>query len=445
MPIDPSIALSFKPAQFADPLEAQARRQQIQSNALVMRSQQSALERQNMLSQRFAQGGDFSSPEFISDIMKIDPDKGMQLQQFGVQMGRDKAATAASEAEVSDREAKREETKLVKTSLSFMYALGSDASDASLATTAKALKDAGIPDDQINAVIGPVMALPPEKRKAAINAQLMGNEQGRAALAIAAPKVDKIDVGNKIVLRDMNTLSPTYGEDFGELKKGLTPGEAAQQVQNANRLAFDRARAVVEDQFKERELDQKGGDFLSKLSKAEQKDYRGLLATDKTIDAALERVGKHTTAFGFDKGAATSIGGVTGGRMGSSIVSSRMTDDEIQARSFVYNIVSAAVKERAGTAQSAQELKVLDGFLPSSFDDSRVIKAKLNAFKQYINTKRESYEPADDAGSAPASAAGPAASAPPAEAIASLRRSPGTAKQFDEIFGAGAAAKALRK
>jgi len=41
--------------------------------------------------------------------------------------------------------------------------------------------------------------------------------------------------------------------------------------------------------------------------------------------------------------------------------------------------------------------------------------------------------------------AGPAASAPPAEAIASLRRSPGTAKQFDEIFGAGAAAKALRK
>jgi hypothetical protein len=101
------------------------------------------------------------------------------------------------------------------------------------------------------------MALPPEKRKAAINAQLMGNEQGRAALAVAAPKVDKIDVGNKIVLRDMNTLSPTYGKDFGELKKGLTPGEAAQQVQNANRLAFEKARAVVEDQFKERELDQK--------------------------------------------------------------------------------------------------------------------------------------------------------------------------------------------
>lgn len=271
MPLDPNIAMSYKPVQFQDPMEMYGKRQQIQANALAMQSQQNAQERQNMLSQRFAQGGDFSSPEFISDIMKIDPDKGMQLQQFGVQMGRDKAATAASEAEVSDREAKREETKLVKTSLSFMYALGSDASDASLATTAKALKDAGIPDDQINAVIGPVMALPPEKRKAAINAQLMGNEQGRAALAIAAPKVDKIDVGNKIVLRDMNTLSPTYGEDFGELKKGLTPGEAAQQVQNANRLAFDKARAVVEDKFKDRQLDQKDTE-LGQKNKGGPKD-----------------------------------------------------------------------------------------------------------------------------------------------------------------------------
>jgi hypothetical protein len=187
------------------------------------------------------------------------------------------------------------------------------------------------------------------------------------------------------------------------------------------------------------------GDFLSKLSKAEQKDYRSLVATDKTVDSALTRIEAHPTAFGFGKGAATSFGGVVGGRIGASAVASGMTNDEIQARAFVYNIVSAAVKERAGTAQSAQELKILDGFLPGPFDDSRVIKAKLTAFKQYINTKREGYEPTDGAGSAPASAAAPAAAVAPPAAIADLRRNPGTAKQFDEIFGAGAAAKALRK
>jgi hypothetical protein len=44
---------------------------------------------------------------------------------------------------------------------------------------------------------------------------------------------------------------------------------------------------------------------------------------------------------------------------------------------------------------------------------------------------------------APAPPARGGSAAPPSEAIADLRRSPGTAKQFDEIFGAGAAAKAL--
>lgn len=296
MPIDPSIALSFKPAQFADPLEAQARRQQIQANALAMRSQRSALERQNALSQRFAQGGDFSSPEFISDIMKIDPDKGMQLQQFGAQMGRDVAATKASEAQVSEIEAKREEAKVVKTSMSFIYALGSDASDASLDTTAKALRSAGIPEDQIESTIAPIRALPVAKRRNAMMSQLMTSEQGRAALAVASPKVEKIDVGNKIILRDMNTLSPTYGTDFGELKKGLTPGEAAQITQNAQRLAFDQARAVIEDGFKREEIDaKKPKEGVAEAAAATQdQKYNSIKAT---ISEAKALVGPGESGF----------------------------------------------------------------------------------------------------------------------------------------------------
>ncbi len=50
MALDPSIALSFKPIQLNDPLETQARRQQVQSNALAMRNAES----QNALAQRTA-------------------------------------------------------------------------------------------------------------------------------------------------------------------------------------------------------------------------------------------------------------------------------------------------------------------------------------------------------------------------------------------------------
>jgi hypothetical protein len=47
--------------------------------------------------------------------------------------------------------------------------------------------------------------------------------------------------------------------------------------------------------------------------------------------------------------------------------------------------VSAVIKERAGTAQSAQELTRLNSFLPATTDNADQIIAKLNGFKQYLN------------------------------------------------------------
>ena len=50
MPLDPNIALGFKPIQLNDPLEVQARRQQVQANALAMKHAES----QNALAQQAA-------------------------------------------------------------------------------------------------------------------------------------------------------------------------------------------------------------------------------------------------------------------------------------------------------------------------------------------------------------------------------------------------------
>jgi hypothetical protein len=68
-----------------------------------------------------------------------------------------------------------------------------------------------------------------------------------------------------------------------------------------------------------------------------------------------------------------------GGRMASS--------EENQARSYLFNVVSGVIKERAGTAQSAAEADTLARFLPQPTDAADEIKDKMLAFDKYLVAK----------------------------------------------------------
>ena len=57
------------------------------------------------------------------------------------------------------------------------------------------------------------------------------------------------------------------------------------------------------------------------------------------------------------------------------------------ARAYVLNNVSTIINERAGGAQSEQELARLRGFLPGETDDVPKITAKFNAFLDYLDEK----------------------------------------------------------
>ena len=75
MPIDPNIALSFKPTvALADPVEMYAKHQQIQSNALAMQKYQTESAEKNALTKMFnTQGFDLSKPESQAAAIRAAP------------------------------------------------------------------------------------------------------------------------------------------------------------------------------------------------------------------------------------------------------------------------------------------------------------------------------------------------------------------------------------
>lgn len=390
MPLDPNIALSFKPSvALEDPMQQYGRMQQIQANAMAMRQARN----ENALAQQTAMAGQKTALEEKA-VNKLysenyDPTTG-EVNMNKVMEGAAKLGlggkipgmqTAALETKGKAQDVESKFLSNVKSAMD-----NSRFRLETVTTPAQAIQwhEQNHKDPTLQEYFRRIN-LSPEQARAQIEAVAGNPPAFQALLQKMQLGLDKAQLAVDAAATRAVT---TRGQDIS--------AETTRRGQNisAETARLDR-NAINERARLDRAAKGGDGDFLSKLSKAEQKDYRSLIATDKTVDSALTRIEKTPTAFGFGKGAATSVGGVTGGRMGASIVSSQMTDDEIQARSFVYNIVSAAIKERAGTAQSAQELKVLDGFLPSPFDDSRVIKAKLKAFKEYINTKREGYEPAD--------------------------------------------------
>ena len=122
-----------------------------------------------------------------------------------------------------------------------------------------------------------------------------------------------------------------------------------------------------------------GKPLTPKLSSEQSKDITAINQQRATIEGAIADVNKNKSAFSFGRGVAQNA------PYGESIAGRFEKPEDTQARAYVFNNVSAVIKERAGTAQSAQELSRLNSFLPATTDNADQIIAKLNGFKQYLN------------------------------------------------------------
>jgi len=115
----------------------------------------------------------------------------------------------------------------------------------------------------------------------------------------------------------------------------------------------------------------------AKPSEAEGKENISINQQKAIVNSAIKYLDKTPSAFGFNRGL-----------QGELIGTSMDTPKEIEARAYVYNVVSGVIKERAGTAQSAGEKETLNRFLPSEYDNAAEITAKFNAFNQYLDDKQ---------------------------------------------------------
>ena len=116
-----------------------------------------------------------------------------------------------------------------------------------------------------------------------------------------------------------------------------------------------------------------------KLSTEQNKDILAINQQRATINGAIADVQANKSAFGFKRGIAQNL------PYGESIAGRFETPEQTQARAYVFNNVSAVIKERAGTAQSAQELTRLNSFLPATTDSADQIISKLKGFNQYLD------------------------------------------------------------
>jgi hypothetical protein len=127
-----------------------------------------------------------------------------------------------------------------------------------------------------------------------------------------------------------------------------------------------------------------GGQPLSpKLSSEQSKDITAINQQKAVIDSALQLVKSAPTAFSFARGAAGAL------PFGETLAGRTETPAETEARSAVFNIVSKVINERAGAAQSAQELKRLNAFLPSELDNAKKIEDKLKGFNKFLEEQEK--------------------------------------------------------
>jgi hypothetical protein len=228
------------------------------------------------------------------------------------------------------------------------------------------------------------------------------------------PKLDTRDTGGALVDRVVDPITNQVTV-AGQTAKTMTPGDVQQAKDSAagrsvqmrgqdltRQTALERLRwekenpelLAVETGEGPMLVPKRGGaarpltdasgkPLPPKLTDSQKKDINSVDQQREIIAGAIADVKANPTAFSLARGTATLSGTIP-----ESIASRFDSDAERQSRAYVFNIVSKVINERAGAAQSKQELSRLRSFLPAETDNSDQVVSKLQAFDNYLRELR---------------------------------------------------------
>ena len=162
--------------------------------------------------------------------------------------------------------------------------------------------------------------------------------------------------------------TPTGGRYF---PPSMTPQQQAAEARAQQQLGMERERLELSKEEAQRKRAEVPSETRKELTSIDQQR--------SVIEGALKAVKDTPSAFSLVRGAAAGVL-----PYGESIMGRTETPEQTQARAYVFNNVSSVINERAGAAQSAQEMQRLRSFLPADTDNAEQITNKLKGFQTYL-------------------------------------------------------------
>tara|TARA_R110002126_G_scaffold243510_1_gene386629 strand:- start:1885 stop:3171 length:1287 start_codon:yes stop_codon:yes gene_type:complete len=402
MALDPNISLGVRPLQLEMPnqLAQYAQLSQIQNAQNQNRMAEMQLQEYERARgeeeglRNYLTSTDFTKPENRAGLLKFGKTGREYVKTLTEQ---DAAALTAKnvQSQISERDYGVQDKKL-----KFAWnAVGSASTpQAAIAELTKGVKDGVFDMKSATTEIQQIQNMTPEQYQQYRVQKIMGILDAKDKLGFMLPKTRDRDIGGVIQTIQDNPALPGYSQPIagGAISKTMTPGEAAANARARELLAQNATGVVYQEdnqgnvialpsKLKQGEVPvarvavAPGGGFqplMGKPSESVAKEQISINQQRAIVKGAIDAVTKTPDAFGMTRGL---MGETLGGRMGSS--------EENEARSYLFNVVSGVIKERAGTAQSASEAETLARFLPQPTDDADVIKDKMTAFDKYLVAK----------------------------------------------------------